>query len=63
MQHILWEELGLGKDSEKTVPELTQKDWRRVKVEKKQSEGIADKKRFQKEGWFWDVWCKILLLK
>ena len=32
------------------MPELTQKDGMRVEVEKKQSEGIADKKRFQREG-------------
>ena len=31
------------------MPELTQKDGTRVEVEKKQSEGIAVKKRFQEK--------------
>ena len=37
------------------MPELTQKEGTRVEVEKKQSEGIAVKKWFQREGDLRDV--------
>lgn len=59
MQHILWEEEpGQEEHPGKTVPELTQKDGTRVEVEKKQSEGIAVKKRFQEKVIFemCDIW-------